>query len=221
MNILASIPFLRPTPNTPKQVISRSWSEREKVLSKDVNLFCWKRSLDSSIQRFLLEVLNRNVESLKYSINQYNLRQQLGKGMVKWNACTPVSSESFWQDVFMLANDFMVFSKDGLGSLHLQIVDNNACSKFHTDGYPLRLFTTYAGPGTEWLPEEVVDRSALGTTNERIVKDHRKIQQMNPGDVSILKGEISNHGKATRGIVHKSPEIKQTGEKRIILRIDI
>jgi len=44
---------------------------------------------------------------------------------------------------------------------------------------------------------------------------------MEPGDVAILKGEIPNGVNTNRGIVHRSPEIRHTGIKRIILRVDI
>lgn len=84
-----------------------------------------------------------------------------------------------------------------------------------------RLFTTYIGPGTEWLPEEAVNRKALGTTNEKIVMDKSKIQRIQTGHLAILKGELPNHNESVKGIVHRSPEIKNSGGKRIILRIDI
>lgn len=127
----------------------------------------------------------------------------------------------FWEDVTILIQDFLAFSENSSATVYLKVIDNNACTKFHTDGYSLRLFTTYHGRGTEWLPEKAVNRSALGETNDQIVKDPSKIQRMETCEVGILKGEIPNAPNRTRGIVHRSPEIVQTGEKRIILRIDI
>lgn len=103
----------------------------------------------------------------------------------------------------------------------MKVITSNACAKFHIDGYSLRLFTTYYGPGTEWLPENAVNRNALGTTNEQIVKDQSKINRLGTGHVAILKGELPNRKNSVRGIVHKSPEITGSGDKRIILRVDI
>ena len=89
------------------------------------------------------------------------------------------------------------------------------------DWYHLRLFTTYHGKGTEWIPEEAVDRSALGQTNKEIVKDQSKVQQLETFDVGILKGAHSESKRPIKGIVHRSPEIEREGEKRVILRIDL
>lgn len=78
------------------------------------------------------------------------------------------------------------------------------------------------GIGTEWLPEAATNRQRLGTTNEQIVKDYSKVRRMDTFEVGILKGEPRNQTNRTiGGIVHRSPEIKQSGQKRIILRVDV
>ena len=105
--------------------------------------------------------------------------------------------------------------------MHLKMISDDACTKFHTDGYSLRLFTTYHGKGTEWLPEKAVNRTFLGQSNDLIVKDASRIQQMDAFEVGILKGEIPGKASSVKGIVHRSPKIAHTGEKRIILRVDI
>ncbi|MEM8893030.1 MAG: DUF1826 domain-containing protein, partial [Bacteroidota bacterium] len=124
------------------------------------------------------------------------------------------------EDVYKLASDFLSYSDYGRGRLHLRVVNNDGCTKFHTDNYTLRLFTTYVGKGTEWLPESAVNRTGLGKGNEHVVKNQTMIERMRPFEVGLLKGEIKNRS-ITKGIVHRSPKISHTGEKRIILRIDI
>ena len=95
------------------------------------------------------------------------------------------------------------------GTIHLKVIDDNACSKFHTDQYKLRLFTTYYGKGTEWLPEKATNREALGKTNELIVKDATKIQELTTYDVGVLKGTIPGIINSSKGIVHRSPQIEK------------
>ena len=51
-----------------------------------------------------------------------------------------------------------------------------------------------------------------------IVKDPKLIQQADTGDVLILKGARYPKAKA---IIHKSPNIEGTNQKRLLLRIDI
>src|SRR5690606_18232190 len=60
----------------------------------------------------------------------------------------------------------------------LSVINSDQCRKFHVDYVRYRLLTTYLGPGTEWIPNEYVDREALGdppeepsAANAVIVKD--------------------------------------------------
>jgi len=105
--------------------------------------------------------------------------------------------------------------------LLLATINTNMCRRFHTDVNDLRMLCTYSGPGTLWLTEDNVNREALETCkdNECIVKDESKIQQAPTGSVVILKGAIYPQ-QGTKAIVHRSPTIEESGEKRLLLRID-
>lgn len=99
-------------------------------------------------------------------------------------------------------------------------INTNMCRRFHTDINIIRLLCTYVGQGTMWLPNDQVNDKAFLTQggNEEIVKDERHIQQVNTGDVLLLKGALYPDGTP---IVHRSPTIEETGETRLLLRIDI
>ncbi len=98
-------------------------------------------------------------------------------------------------------------------------VNNNMCRRFHTDLNTLRLLCTYIGPGTLWLPNEIVNQKAFVArgNNKRIVIDESQIQQARTGDVLILKGALYPEANP---VVHRSPVIEESGEKRLLLRID-
>jgi len=221
MKILNSISFLKTRAKNPVQLINEDWSEHPSILEKNVNLFIWKRTLHKNITSYLEQLLNRPLQDIRGIVDINNLNEQLASLRKYWDEKTLLDGEAFWRDVEKIAKDFLKFSKEGRGTLHLKLVNNDACKKFHVDGYSLRLFSSYLGPGTEWLPERAVNRHALGTTNARIVDDPDKIQQMGTGHVGILKGEIPSQLNKVKGIVHRSPQITQTNTKRIILRIDI
>lgn len=220
-NIFNTVSFLKLASKPPRQVISDSWDLHESILEPDVNMFSWKRVLDPKIPEYLTDILKMDPEPLECCLNRTNTHHELNNLRIKWDQLTFKDSTAFWQDVSTITHDFLKFSDNETGTLHLRVIDNDACRKFHTDGYPMRLFTTYIGKGSEWLPEDAVNRSALGTLNEKIVKDPRKIQQLGTGHVSIFKGELPHKSNRSKGIVHRSPEISHTGEKRIILRVDI
>lgn len=221
MNLLSTLSSLRSKPKSPEQVISDFWSDREVILSRGVNLFCWRRPADTWITQYVNRLINRELENIKVYVGLSSLDSDLEQIRKAWDPTFEPSASAFWQDLSFLARDFLHMSATGAGTLHLRMVRNDACTKFHLDGYDLRLFTTYHGPGTEWLPEKAVYRGALGKNNDQIVKEPKLIQQMQPFEVGILKGEIPNKVNATPGIVHRSPAITGSGGKRIIMRIDI
>ena len=104
--------------------------------------------------------------------------------------------------------------------LRLGVLDSAMCPKFHVDRVPCRLVTTYLGAGTEWLPHNAVDRSKLGPGSQiGLVKSPGNIEQLNCGDVALLKGELWE-GNEDAGLVHRSPSV-ETGELRLLLSIDV
>lgn len=205
----------------PKQIISDSWSERNAILKPDVNLFCWKRNDDLQIHHYLEKVIEEDKEPISFFTDTNDLEKWISELRGIWDGENSKEGDAFWDDVFIVVRDFLAFSTNQSGTVLLKVIHSNQCTKFHTDGYSLRLFTTYYGKGTEWLPERALNRWALGKTNEKIVKNPSKIQQMETFEVGILKGELPNSVNPTPGIVHRSPEIEHTGEIRVILRVDI
>ena len=82
------------------------------------------------------------------------------------------------------------------------------CPAFHQDNGLMRLLCTYAGPGTEWLPEEHLDRSQLGLQDRTPAEANAAIaraepNRSDPGEVLIAKGARFDADGA--GLVHKSP----------------
>lgn len=126
-------------------------------------------------------------------------------------------------DICLLVDMFTcLFELTSVG-LRLTSPAGAMCPKFHVDHVPCRLITTYAGPATEWLPDDCVDRNRLGVAgwnNEEsgLLTKADAVQQLLPGDVALLKGE-SWEGNEKRGVVHRSPLIDRDGE-RLLLTLD-
>ncbi|MEM9685708.1 MAG: DUF1826 domain-containing protein [Bacteroidota bacterium] len=126
---------------------------------------------------------------------------------------------SLLNDISELLELFERTTKSSSFRLLLATVSTNMCRKFHTDINDLRLLCTYIGPGTLWLPNEAVNHKALevGGTDPKIVLDQQQVQQVHTGDVVILKGTLYPE---VNPILHRSPSIEKTGERRLLLRID-
>lgn len=221
MNLISNIPFIKKKDALPRQAISTSWDDRIQVLNKDVNLFCWKRPENKTISNYLNGISSQILEPISF----YTSIDQLGKGLSDarkmWDPAHNLEADAFWVDIYRITRDFLLLAQVSHGKVHLKQIADNACRKFHVDGYKLRLFTTYFGEGTEWLPEDATNRKGLGKSNDIIVQDPLKIRQMNVFEVAILKGEIPGAKLLSKGIVHRSPQIEHTDKKRIILRVDI
>ena len=126
-------------------------------------------------------------------------------------------------DMAHLVEHFLSFAEVSRFRLHFGAVPDDQCRKFHVDYFRLRMVTTYAGPGTEWLPETAVNRSALEPSpelaheaNRRIVKTPDAVRQAGAGDVVLLKGAYFGSGSA-RAAVHRSPPIERQGATRVVL----
>ena len=124
-------------------------------------------------------------------------------------------------DIIFLLNKFKEISEVKSFKLLLAIVDNDMCRRFHTDLNYIRMLCTYSGPGTLWLSENNLNREALDylESNNSIVINNDLINQVSTGSVAILKGGLYPR-KGTKAIVHRSPNIEESHQKRLLLRID-
>ena len=86
-------------------------------------------------------------------------------------------------------------------AIRLEVVDTDACRRFHTDYTTLRLLTTYRGQATQWIRVGSPDR----------------IEQMAAGEIGIFKGRRLLDDPP---ILHRSPPIGDRGESRLLLVID-
>ncbi len=104
--------------------------------------------------------------------------------------------------------------------LSLEKVQGDMCKYFHCDMNSLRLVYNLIGPGTLWAYEENVRRENLGKgRNEEVIKNQNQIQQVSPQTITLLKGQA--HPTAfNQAIVHASPPVSVTKEKRVLLRIE-
>jgi len=103
--------------------------------------------------------------------------------------------------------------------VRLEAVAGDASSRFHVDWLGLRLLVSYAGPGTQYLPEWAIDRDALMTNPDAICKDTNAIAQVPTGSVALFKGS-GYAGQTGFGAVHRSPPLSAGHERRLVFVIN-
>jgi len=177
-----------------------------------------------------ITIYNRDISTLKKEINSL-LEQDIefnSSGNIKsiLKEITEVIELGEYsvikQDIKNLLDLFKEVTNAKDFQLLLGVVNTDMCRKFHMDNNNLRMLCTYSGPGTLWLTENNINRKVLESrgSNQFIVIDKNIIKQASTGSVVILKG-VKYSKETTKAAVHRSPTIEESGEKRLLLRIDI
>ena len=100
-------------------------------------------------------------------------------------------------------------------SISFWLGTQRGCTRYHVDMVPFRLLVTYAGQGTELLPDEAANRKAFleGKPNEEIVEKKSALKYLNSWDIAIFRG-----GKY--GMLHRSPDSALNGNSSVLMRLD-
>ncbi|MET0947387.1 MAG: DUF1826 domain-containing protein [Pseudomonas sp.] len=213
--MLAPVSTLRPVMSqihgeTPKTL---AW-----ILDDDVNLAVWQRQIPLHIAdfgRLLLSLNEPLAESLSLEIANEDSEPNL------YGLASGFSDlegyEGFIADVSWLVRAFACLLGAKRIGVRVRVLDKAMCPRFHVDHVPVRLITTYAGVGSQWLKEGAMDRRRLSLP-EAEPMDDSLIQQIGSGAVALLKGErwLGNEGF---GLIHRSPPLAP-GERRLILTLD-
>ena len=189
-----------------------------RILDDDTNLAVWQRQLPAHIGDFAAMVLSMNqslAESLVVDLPEEDSQPVLNGLAAGFNDVQ--GHEGFLADIAWLVSAFACLLGAKRVGLRLRTLDKAMCPRFHVDHVPVRLVTTYAGAGTQWLKEGAMDRRRLAQP-EAEPRDARQIQQFRSGDVALLKGERWQ-GNEGFGLIHRSPE-PVSGERRLILTLD-
>lgn len=192
-----------------------------RIYDAEVNMAVWQRRLDRHVVDYAERLCQQSVAlQLRSIVESASVTETLIEALPD-----RPGRLDFVEDVAHLVEMFAdLFELERVG-IRLSIIDTTMCPRFHTDHLPCRLVTSYAGAGTQWLPEQTVDRSKLGAgaagladDQSGIYRDQTMIQQLNTGDVALLKGD-GWHGNSGYGIVHRSPAI-HVDEKRLLVTLD-
>ena len=120
----------------------------------------------------------------------------------------PVSAERDWlqDDITLLAETFSELMQARFLRLRLDVVNTNACRKFHIDAITARLVCTYRGTGTQY---------GISTDGD----DPKRVFSVQTGAPILLRGTLWPEQPPT-GLLHRSPPIEGTGETRLLLVLD-
>jgi hypothetical protein len=186
------------------------------ILEDGVNLALWQRQLPLHIAEFgaLLVALNEPLaESMVIELANEDAVPNLQDLA---SSCRDLEGyEGFIADVSWLVSAFACLLGAKRIGVRLRLLDKAMCPRFHVDHVPVRLITTYAGIGSQWLREGVMDRRKLSQAD---AEPSERVEQIQCGEVALLKG-TKWHGNEGYGLIHRSPALK-ADERRLILTLD-
>ena len=189
-----------------------------KILDENVNLVLWQRQLPVHIVDFgalLLSLDEPLADAFVVEVPNENAQPNLQGLASRFNDLEGYAG--LIADVSWLVRAYACLLGAKRIGLRLRALDKAMCPRFHVDHVPVRLITTYAGIGSQWLEEGAMERSQLGQPQAEPTRA-ALIQQVNAGEVALLKGE-KWQGNEGAGLIHRSPALGP-GERRLILTLD-
>ncbi|CAA0080725.1 Uncharacterised protein [Zhongshania aliphaticivorans] len=191
------------------------------IYEPDVNLATWQRTLSDELQNEAESLLHKRPKfSDRIIVEPRDIEHSLQQSFPQLH-----DKAHLMADLQLLTTMFSVLFGDSAVGVRLAIIDSPMCPKFHVDHVPCRLITAYTGTGTQWLPHDCADRSKLGRGSHGKSDDESglyastdHIQQLLPGDVALLKGEMWA-GNEGAGLIHRSPAASST-TPRLLLTLD-
>lgn len=167
------------------------------IARPDAALAIWWRSLPDALRAALASLDLDTVNDVSLDLTA---DEAIDGVLVDAGFAHPVAT-LFAEDIGLLVRRHAELTGEDRSRLRLEVVETDACRRFHADFVTLRLLCTYVGPGTQWCRINAVDA----------------ICEVPTGAVGVFKGRLLLDPPT---ILHRSPPIRATGERRLLVTID-
>jgi hypothetical protein len=192
------------------------------ILEPHVTLAVWHRELPNGLAADLDALCARH--DFDVDLRFVHAAADLS-GLFSEHAPSP-ALDALRRDITRLVDLFRRTVGCRAGRLRLETVSSDACRLFHVDVSSLRLLVTYSGLGTQWIANDGVCRDEMGLrgrtvdqANAAIVPRAAAIRAVRRFSAALLKGE-GYPGNLGNGIVHRSPPLGASGQRRLRLCLD-
>lgn len=177
--------------------IAASSTVLSRIVEPDTHLAIWRRELSSPL-RALADQDRSGIDNIDERLDVAGLDKALAELLrdAGYEAAAGGACE-----VAAIATDFAAMMNCKRVRLRLEIIETDACRRFHSDYVTARLLMTLAGAGTQW----------------RLADEEGPIGELGIGEVAVFKGRIWAEEPM---ILHRSPPIAGTGADRLLLAID-
>lgn len=189
------------------------------IFSATTSVVRWQRTQNKVIKAYFDTVAPTLGQGIRQVFPVDSLRQDLDDILPD-----ALGKAQAIEDVHLLADMLTCLFDCSEVGLRLAAVDRAMCPRFHVDNIPVRLITTYSGPGTQWLPNELAAQDKLGHASRGLPDDQSglyadaaDIQSMQTFDVGLLKGAV--FGEDHPAAIHRSC-LPDAEKLRVLLTLD-
>jgi len=206
-------PQAEPTANLGDLTLTtKSIQDLNKIIEPAASLIIWQRSLNQSLLNWLSNLTPEQLPSGRVLTDRQNIRKAIGTFFSNISNDDQYEKTLLADDITLLAQKYADITRPNKIDIRLDVIQDDACWKFHLDRVNYRLVTTYLGEGTQYVSPE--------NANEALEKqtDYKgPIKTIREQEVAIFKGSCNIPGT---GIVHRSPPITVKQTTRLLLCIN-
>ncbi len=170
------------------------------IRARDCALALWQRPVPVALVAPLARLDLDAIDDIELAIDLPVAATTLEAALVDAGYDAPTAA-LLTQDIAELATRFADVAGGWQLKLRLEVIETDACRRFHADFVTYRLITTYRGQATQWVRAARPDA----------------IETMQTGEVGIFKGRMLLDEPP---VLHRSPPIAATGEQRLLLVLD-
>ena len=184
-----------------------------KTIKESLTIIQRKKPLEA--EKFFQKVI-KTLTHVNNFVTLNNAKKDIKKILNK-HLTDEIKNDSFYQiwinDMGSVCQAFCEFLKEDTISFWLGT--KRGCKQFHVDMVPFRLLVTYAGQGTQVLPNFAADREAFFARKsyDEIIKDKKSLKCIKKWDIAIFRG-------GRNGVIHRTPESALLSKTSLLMRLD-
>lgn len=182
------------------------------VLMPAITLAIWQRAIADSLASWIAQLDLDAVADLRFACDIDDLASALVEAFAEGDYPATPGAWLLRADILSLGQRFATVMDDRRVEIRLDVIETDACRKFHADAVTARLITTYSGPGTQWLDQDAAAQATAGAPPATLA-----INALAAGEVAMFKGR---GWAGERAIIHRSPPIAGSGTRRLVLVIN-
>ncbi|MFP4597018.1 MAG: DUF1826 domain-containing protein [Persicimonas sp.] len=198
-------------------VLTDSAQELSQIRDSETDVAIWRRRMDPAIQEALDEFVA--------DYPAFNIRGRFSRRSPDLSVFTTHFEQAGLVDLVeeqleALIDQFAALTDAPEFKARLELTDKQNCPKFHVDHVHLRLLSTLAGPGTEWVcREDVREIRRHSSCRDHLHAPAHKVRWAERGDVVVLKGRLASPTRSRDDwSLHRSPQLK-SGEARLVFKL--